>query len=169
MADVQAYARWLKRTRESVKPRLTQPELAEKAGVSGNNISRLEKNWDGNAPDAIHHPHEVRVDAISRALEVFVGRPLVNEARQVLGYGLVADSPVPAPLHYPAGLAVEDQRLQLVELLLSNPTAAEDIAGSLLQILRFPQDKQREAKVVIDALARRSKETLPAGPRPVAA
>src|SRR4051794_20097991 len=98
MANTRAYARWLREQRESVRPRLTQSALAEEAGLSHNYISRLEKMSRADTVDPIHQPGAESLDKVSRALERFTRRPLVNEARQVIGYPLLADAPEPEPI-----------------------------------------------------------------------
>src|SRR3954464_4791059 len=93
--SVQAYGRWLREQRESVRPRLTQRKLAEVAGISHTYLARLEAAGDGG--DGPFEPREDKIDAISRALEQYVGRVVVNEARQAIGYRLVAEDAIPEP------------------------------------------------------------------------
>jgi transcriptional regulator with XRE-family HTH domain len=85
--SVHTYGRWLREQRESVKPRLTQRKLASDAGISHTYLARLEAVGEGG--EGPFEPREEKIDAISRALSRYVGRPLVNEARRAIGYRLV--------------------------------------------------------------------------------
>ncbi|MGV3723227.1 MAG: hypothetical protein ACO1SX_20185 [Actinomycetota bacterium] len=86
MANMADYAAWLREQRESVSPRLSQAQLGREAGLTGAYISRLEMMDQAGVKRPIIHPGEQAVDAISRVLERYTGRPLVNEARAVIGF-----------------------------------------------------------------------------------
>jgi transcriptional regulator with XRE-family HTH domain len=109
MANVRAYGRWLKQTRTGIVPKLTQRQLAELAGVSATYVSRLEGMGDDTTRDPIDNPTETNIDAISRALGKMLRRPVVNEARRVLGYAeVLEEEPVEAFLLPPVELGMEE-------------------------------------------------------------
>jgi transcriptional regulator with XRE-family HTH domain len=119
MANAAPFARWLREQREAVRPRLTRRALAEEAGVSPNYISRLELNGTPQCTAPIKEPGAEAVDALVRVLEKYHGRPLVNEARRVLGYTELSGEP--EPTERPALQLPEDDDRELAVWLFEQP------------------------------------------------
>lgn len=83
--DAARFAKWLKTTRENYRPKLSITDLAEKADVSKQYISLLEKGADHHLTNKPVQPALDKVERLAIALDADI-----NEARRAAGYEPIA-------------------------------------------------------------------------------
>lgn len=155
MRNAIAYGRWLRARREEVVPRLTRSQLAKLSGLSVTYISRLEKAGVTGEAD-ICNPGLSHVDKISRVLERFHDRPLVNEARRILGYEGLDEEPV-------AGGATSSTRrsgsdvTEIMSQLLENSV----VLDMTRRVLAMTRDRQEGVARLVERI-----ELVPKRPQP---
>lgn len=148
MVNTKAFAVWLRARRKEVKPKLTQSALAAEAGCVPYYVSRLESNGSPNCTAPIHEPGVEKVDALARVLERYLARPLVNEARRVLGYSELAEEPTPS----------ERSALQIPDVDENDEVGARE--ELTLWLLRQPRERRRYMSRVIAELDGRVRQPL---------
>lgn len=152
MANVTAYGRWLRQRREEVQPPLNRSQLSRMAKCSATYISRLEKMGTGEVKDPIENPSVEKIDDISRALERLLNRPLVNEARRILGF----ETTDAEPLRSRVGAAPEAYDV-VARLLQPENVGVLEVSRRLL---RMPPEKQAGALRVVEAIELLPREPL---------
>jgi hypothetical protein len=110
----------------------------------------MEQMGTGTATQPIHNPSADNVDAISRALERFLSEPLVNQARQTLGYPELADE-AESPDRGAAGASPSAAEVMGVVQQLMEPGNRE-LIPLVSTLLRFTPRKLQVARPVLEAI-----------------
>jgi transcriptional regulator with XRE-family HTH domain len=157
MPNTAAFGRWLRELRSQVEPELSQAELARQAGVSKNYVSRLERMADGASSAPIDNPSEGRIDALARVLEKYHRRPLINEARMVIGFPRLADE---APVAEDGDLLLPERLdpaavIEAVEDVLRPEN--QDLVPFIQVLRRFSPRKRADAYRILKAFEQRPK------------
>lgn len=147
MANIQAYARWLRATRGEVSPRLAQSELAKMAGVSHSYINRLENADKPDFDNPINNPGVELIDKISRALERYIDRPLVNEARRAIGWETLPEEPAGEANYYASPATAEEAMAILTQLLEPQNV---DVFNTTREMLRMSPQQRQPIKQMTD-------------------